>query len=214
MLPNVSDTLYVQPVREEADELAYKARVTEINEQLIWMEIPLSEQTGKYGLFSNGEELNVCFSQSDGVKWHFRTQVMGRRNETIPMMSIRKPEPHLVTRMQRRNYLRVQASLEMAIRTLDGVKFLVLTEDISGGGLSFVTVSKWGLRESQIIQSWVAVPFRSGAIEHVSFTGQIVRVQPLDDERQLIMLKFDQIADVEQQKLIRYCFERQLDLRK
>lgn len=214
MLPNVNDILYVQLVRENTDELTYKARVTEINEQLLWMEIPLSEETGKFALFSIGEELDIYFSQSDGVKWHFRSQVMGKRQDKIPMMSIRKPETHWLTRMQRRNYLRVQAFLEMAVRTIDGVKFLSLTEDISGGGLSFTTDSKWGLREYQVLECWIAVPFRSGSIEHVPFRGQIVRIHPMEEQRQLVMLKFEQIANVEQQKLIRYCFERQLDLRK
>ncbi|MBG9736067.1 flagellar brake protein [Paenibacillus alvei] len=214
MLPNVNDTLYVQLIREKTEGLTYKARVTEVNEQLLWMEIPLSEETGKYGLFSNGDELDIYFSQSDGTKWNFRSQVMGRRQDTIPMMSIRKPEPHWLTQMQRRNYLRIQAFLEMAIRTTDGVKFLALTEDISGGGLSFTTDFKWGLRESQVLQCWIAVPFRNGSIEHVPFTGHIVRVQPMEEHRQLVMLKFEQIANVEQQRLIRYCFERQLDLRK
>ncbi|MCE5169586.1 flagellar brake domain-containing protein [Paenibacillus profundus] len=214
MLPNINDMMYMQSVRAQAGDPTYKSRVTEIDEEHLWIEIPLCEQTGKYGVFAAGEELDVYYSQEDGMKWHFRTLVTGRRQDTIRMLSIRKPEQHWLTRMQRRNYLRVQANLETAISTMDGVKFIALSEDISGGGMSFVTHPKWGLRETQLLQCWIAVSFRSGAIEHVPFTGQIVRIQPIHEERVAVMVKFEQISEVEQQKLIRYCFERQFELRK
>lgn len=213
MLPKINDMLYMQ-LERSPEEATYKARVTELDDERIWMEVPLCEETGKFGLFPIGEELDVFFSRNDGIKWHFRSRVEGKRNEAIRMLSIRKPNPDDMAKMQRRNYLRVQAQLETAVSTVDGVPFLACTEDVSGGGVSLTAAPKWGLREGQLLQCWLAVPFRNGTIEHIPFTGEIVRVRPLHEERNLIMMKFGQIAELDQQKLIRFCFERQIDARK
>ncbi|UHA72942.1 flagellar brake protein [Paenibacillus sp. 481] len=215
MLPNVSDTIMIQSTRSQNGNPEYKARVADIDETSLWIEIPINETTGKYGFFISGEELDVYYTQIEGVKWHFSTAVIGaKQDQGVRLMGLRKPEPHWMTKMQRRSYLRVQAKLEMALRTEDGVKFLAFTEDVSGGGVSFMMDIKQELTELQKIQCWLVAPFKSGAIEHIFFVGEIIRLQSVNEEQQLVMMKFDRIADVEQQRLIRYCFERQLDLRK
>lgn len=58
MLPKVNDMLYMQ-LERSPEEATYKARVTELDDERIWMEVPLCEETGKFGLFAIGEELNV-----------------------------------------------------------------------------------------------------------------------------------------------------------
>jgi len=42
----------------------------------------------------------------------------------------------------------------------------------------------------------------------------VVRIIKMETGKQLIMLRFTDISDRDRQQLIRYCFERQLDLRK
>jgi c-di-GMP-binding flagellar brake protein YcgR len=50
----------------------------------------------------------------------------------------------------------------------------------------------------------------------MQFTGQVIRVIPPYDEGfpQIISVQFVTIKSNEQQYLIRYCFERQIELRK
>lgn len=47
-----------------------------------------------------------------------------------------------------------------------------------------------------------------------NFKGELIRIKKLETGRQLAMLSFTDTHNTERQKIIRYCFERQLDLRK
>ncbi|MCG7406423.1 PilZ domain-containing protein [Paenibacillus sp. ACRRX] len=210
----VNDTVYILPSSAGTDEQEYRARVTEIDDYSIWIEIPLQEGTGQFARFSLGEQLDVTYVQLDGVRCNFITKMVGNRHESIRMLALVKPQPDQITRTQRRSYLRVQAALEMAVRTAEGVQKVARTEDISGGGVSFIAELQWGLEEGQLLDCWLVIPPKAGDVDHISFTASTVRIEPRGDKHCLIMMQFDRITDVERQKIIRYCFERQLEMRK
>ena len=89
----------------------------------------------------------------------------------------------------------------------------MLTEDIGGGGLSIYIEPDVKVQEEQKLKCWLLVPYRNGAIDHVQFEAEVVRIKKLESGRELGMLKFSQITDSERQKVIKFCFERQLDYR-
>ncbi|MGZ9586884.1 flagellar brake protein [Paenibacillus marinisediminis] len=213
MLPNINDVLYILPA-SAADKPEYKARVSELDETRIWIEVPLQEQTRKFGLFHTGEILEITYIQPDGMKCHFLTSVVGSRQDGIRMLALSKPDPEHITKMQRRSFLRVDSSLELAIRTPEDIRFVVHTEDISGGGASFIAETAWGLQEQQHLSCWIVLPFRNDELEYVQFNAEIVRIQAKTDKHSVVMLKFSEISEGDQQKVIRYCFERQLEARK
>lgn len=213
MLPSVNDMLYILPSSSE-DRMEYKARVSELDDECIWIEIPLQENTGKYGLFSTGEMLEVAFHTQDGMKCLFLSKVIGRREDGIRMLSILKPHPDHVTKMQRRSFLRVDAVLELAVRTENGTRFVVHTEDISGGGASIIVEHKWGLQAEQQIECWLVIPQKNDELDYVSFRGEVVRIQRRNDRYDVVMLKFTDIHEQAQQKIVRFCFDRQLQLHK
>ena len=213
MLPNVNDILYILP-GSSADQHEYKARVAEIEDSRIWIEIPLQPHTGKYGWFAEGEMLEISYLNPDGIKCHFIASVIGKRNDTIHMLALSKPQPEEIIKMQRRSFLRIDAKLELAVLTKDHIRFVAHTEDVSGGGVSFIGETSWSLQEKQELDCWMVVPYRNGELEYVPFQAEIVRIQQRTDKHQDVMLQFRSIAEGDQQKLIRYCFERQLEMRK
>ena len=61
----------------------------------------------------------------------------------------------------------------------------------------------------------VARSVRNDSLAHVPFEGEVVRVKKYDDgNKQLAMLKFSNIRPQDRETIVRYCFERQLELRK
>jgi len=64
------------------------------------------------------------------------------------------------------------------------------------------------------MECWVLLPYKNGTIEHAFFKPEVVRVKKLESGRYQVMAKFIEISDSERQKIIRYCFERQLEFRK
>ncbi|WP_274364487.1 flagellar brake protein [Paenibacillus thermotolerans] len=212
----INQTLQFQvasPDEEEAGK-EYKSRIADLDDEHLYMEIPIDVQTGKLKRLEIGDQLAVHFITEGGVKNFFESEVIGFTQDVIRLVAIRKPEPNAITRTQRRTFLRVAAQLEIAAKIGEHLQFLALTEDVGGGGVSFLCDDHIPLKVNDLLSCWLLVPYRNGSVEHAQFKGEIVRVKNQEGGKQLVMMRFADIAQAEQQKIIRYAFERQLDFRK
>ncbi|WP_170308040.1 flagellar brake protein [Paenibacillus dakarensis] len=215
MYLKVNEVLFIQVDTgdEKEAKLVYKSRISEITEDSIFMEVPIQEGTGRLKKLYLGDELSIYFLSEGGIKNYFNTHVLGFHDDVIRQVRIRKPEAEEITKIQRRSFLRVQAELEIAMSHKDGSKFLSKTEDVGGGGVSFYSAPDQTVNEEDILSCWLLIPYKNGMVEHVPFEAEVVRIKKLLNGRILTMLKFTSIADIERQKLIRYCFERQFDFK-
>jgi len=216
VLPKINQTTYLQllPISDPESASTLRSRVADLDERNIWLEIPLDEKSRRYHRPETGEKMRVFYFTPDGVKHIFETAVTGIKKDTVTLFSVRKPNPSAIEREQRRNFLRVEAQLELAVRIGDKVRFTAITDDVSGGGLSFRADRKWPLEAGGTLSCWLLLNFRNGSIGHAKFEGEIVRVMTVEQDRYLVMMRFKEIQDSEQQKIIRFCFERQLDKHK
>lgn len=185
-----------------------------MDESALYIEIPLEEKTGRYHRAEPGEQFRVTYFTTEGVKHQFNTTVQGFRSETVKLIELKLPTLEEITREQRRNFLRVEAQLEVAVRIGDKMRFVALTDDVGGGGISLRCERKWPIRPNLRLHCWLLIPFRSGSIAHAQFEGEVIRVAEAEPNHYIVMVRFVDIAEADQQKVIRYCFERQLDFRK
>ncbi|TXK76568.1 flagellar brake protein [Paenibacillus sp. N3.4] len=216
LLPKVNQILHIQlnTIDDEESRIEYKSRIADVTDTSIVVEIPLNEKTGKLKKLYVGDELSTFFLSQGGVKHYFTTSVTGFKEDVIRLVELRKPELEAITQVQRRSFLRVLAELEIAVKISDQIQFIGVTDDVGGGGISFICDGHIPLGLNANISCWVLVPYKNGSIEHIPFTGEIVRIKKLESGKQLAMIRFIEIADRERQKLIRFCFERQMDFRK
>ncbi|MEC0237408.1 flagellar brake domain-containing protein [Paenibacillus kribbensis] len=216
MFPKINDVLYIQLAgSDHKDELfEFKSRIAEEESQNFLIEIPMSQTSGRLKRLYLGEELSIFFMSEGGIKNYFNTHVTGFKEDVLRMVRIQKPDPDSISKIQRRNYLRVQASLEIAVKHgVNESRFVAETHDVGGGGVSFQIQEAHHLEEGESLSCWILVPYRNGTLEHVWFQSEVIRIQEMENGRRLIMLKYEKIADQERQKLIKYCFERQLEFR-
>lgn len=216
MLPKVNQILHMQmnSIDEEESKIEYKSRIADVTESAIIIEVPLNEKTGRLKKLYHGDEISAHFLGQGGVKHYFTTEVVAFTEDVIRLIELRLPELSAITQIQRRNFLRVLAELEIAVKLNDKIQFIGLTDDVSGGGISFICDGHIPIGLNAIISCWVLAPFKNGTIEHIPFIGEVVRVKDTETDKQLVMIRFAEIADRERQKLIRFCFERQMDFRK
>ena len=225
MFPKIGQMLYItfDTLNMEEQKLQYKSRITDIHNETIEIEIPIEVESGVYTVLEPGKKLKVCFLTNDSVKNFFYSEVVQPGEESIEQLLIEKPAAESITRNQRRKYLRVPANLEIAVKLSEEMRFLTKTKDLSGGGASFVCSAKFPLHAGQKLSGWLLLSSKREPIEHISFEAEIVRVKMMaaDDssteeaeEKQLGMIKFVSISEIDQEKLIRFCFERQLEYRK
>ncbi|OMD23540.1 flagellar brake protein [Paenibacillus odorifer] len=215
MYPKINEYLYIQVASSDAAEaeVEYRSRIAETEEDAFLIEIPMQESDGRLKRLFMGDELSVYFLTEGGIKNYFNTYVLGFKEDVIRMVRIQKPETDSIFKIQRRSFFRVNADLELAVKDSLGKRFLVRTDDIGGGGISFLVDNQVKLEVGNKLSCWVLVPYRNGSTEHVNFEGEVVRIKKLENGRLLAMLKFVAISDLERQKIIRYCFERQFDFR-
>jgi len=216
MLPKVNQLLYIQIASSDEEEAAleYKTRIADENETELFIEIPVQENTGKYKRLFLGDELSAYYLLEDGVKHYFNSHVLGFQEDVVRLIRIRKPEADSITKVQRRHFLRVSTELELAVQLSSRVRFIGLTDDVGGGGISFLCDGKWPMTQGTVLDCWLLVPYKNGSLEHAQFKAEVVRVKKLESGRNQVMVRFNSITDGERQKIIRYCFERQLEIRK
>ncbi|OMF96324.1 glycosyl transferase [Paenibacillus sp. FSL R7-0337] len=215
LYPKINEYLYLQVASSDAaeSEIQYRARIADMEDESILIEIPMQESNGRLKKLFVGDELSVYFLTEGGIKNYFNTHVLGFKEDVIRMVRLRKPDAESIFKIQRRSFFRVNAELELAVKDALGSRFLVRTEDIGGGGTSFLSDAKITLGVADKLACWLLVSYRNGSTEHVNFEGEIVRIKVLETGRNLVMVKFSAISDAERQKIIRYCFERQFDFR-
>jgi c-di-GMP-binding flagellar brake protein YcgR len=216
VLPKINQTMYLQLESNdsEAEPATMRSRVADQDEFHIYMEIPLIEKSSKLYRPQPGERFQLYYFTHEGVKHSFATEVTGFRKDTVSLISIRKPSLEEIAKDQRRSFLRVEAQLELAVRIGEKLRFVAITDDVGGGGLSFRCERRWPLESGISLSCYLLLSYRGGSVAHSKFEGEVVRVMPVDPDKTLVMVRFKEIADSEQQKIIRYCFERQLDKRK
>lgn len=202
------------PIVDPQNVSNLKSRVADIDNKSIWLEVPLDEKSRRYHRPQVGEQMRMFYFTQDGVKHSFNTDVTGIKKDTVTLFSIRRPQPEEIEREQRRSFLRVEAQLELAVRIGDKVRFTAITDDVGGGGLSFRTDRKWPLVPGGALSCWLLLSYKNGSLGHAKFDGEVVRVMPVEPDKHLVMMRFLDIPDSEQQKIIKYCFERQLDKHK
>jgi c-di-GMP-binding flagellar brake protein YcgR len=220
-LPKIGQSIrlnFIGP-SEDIEAHTFKSRVTDIKGEVAAIELPTSENTGRTGLFGAGTNCVVWYVGEDGSRYEFRSSIVGRKNEHIPVLLLQLPEKEEVKRTQRRNYLRIDTSLDIAVKLEDPIRryhFVARTVDISGGGLSFTCDDSYLLQEKDALQLWIALPNKAGQVQHAFAVVEVVRKKAPEKKglHQWVSGKFIQISEPDRAKVVRACYERQLELRK
>lgn len=219
----IGETLYLMQDANNANygnsPLTYKARIADFNADYISIEMPFSEETGRLGFFTEGKKIEGWLYTQEGAKYTFDCLAMGRRKERIPLMLISHPLPDSVQREQRREFLRVPCYEEIALHPIqsgDFDPFVAKFVDLSGGGLAFISMVKPRLSEEMELKWWLSLVLKSGPILHPSGTAKLIRViAPAEKGLPYkCPIEFIDLAESERQKIIRFCYERQLEIKK
>lgn len=221
LLPRIGQTLRLNLVDawDENRDHTLKTRVADLRDDTAVIELPISEKTGRTAPLLTGTECDVWYIGEDGSRYEFRSTIIGRQTENIPVLLMSLPSKDAVIRNQRRNYLRIQTAVEIAVKMDDPLRqyhFLARTVDLSGGGLSFTCEDNMRLQEKDSLEIWLSLPSKAGQVHHAFALGEIVRQKPADEKgkHQWVSVKFTKINESDRAKIVRTCYERQLEMRK
>jgi|GEM_PF-574330 len=203
----------------------YNSRVEDVTEETIEIAIPskqgnllpLSEQTWFIGKVVD----STCL-------YTFKAKIlMIMIKKNVPTWIIEMPKE--VDKTQRRCYIRMESSLPVFLKiisngdpkiTVGGMRYTpeeletksweMTTKDISGNGAKLI--SKWSIMEGTDVAVSIPLP----EIGNFDSMGKIVRSELISPEIGLYWLgvHFTGLLERERDKIIRYVFKKQIELRK
>jgi c-di-GMP-binding flagellar brake protein YcgR len=207
------DQLYLEWVNEEGEIEKYKTIIASRDKNL-YIEIPINEQTKKYGYFLIGTIFQATFYQ-DGKVYHFETELLGRLRENVPLLIMSYPGEEQLSVIQRRQHVRVDTSLDVAVHSVNqGFNpFTTITYDLSGGGCSVVLPQNDVIKEGIDVDLWIVLPMQSGRYQYAKIPSRVIRILEKDG-RPIASFEFKDINSADRMHIIRYCFQRDLYLKK
>lgn len=186
---------------------SYRTRIEEMGKSAITIGVPIVQN--QFISLREGTELEVIFN--DGVTaFSFSTKILKRFSNPIPSFHIGYPSK--IKKIQRRKFVRVPLFCPL--------KYHVITEkedseekpgsimDLSGGGLLFES------QENLPPQTLIAIETKIGTNE-IEIPGLVIRSEKEDEKNVYrISVQFQDISERTRDKIIRYVFQIQREMRK
>ncbi|MFE8695635.1 flagellar brake protein [Cytobacillus sp. FJAT-53684] len=212
---NIGDVLILELSRSEKVE-QYKCKIVERSGDKLFIDYPISLETKKTVFLLDGTQLKGNFVSDDGSVYLFECEVLRRVKQKIPMIVLSYPGNEHLVRIQRRQFVRVETSVDVAIHPIDAEfpPIISVTEDISAGGAAIISPYHSHLKPNMVIYNWFVLPMQNGEIHYLKLKGKIVRILERKDSKPVISIQFVETSYSDRQLLLRFCFDRQLAYKK
>lgn len=211
MILKVGTVIFLEK-EESDDDGKYKSKVVDIEDGFVMIDYPTHVETGKTTFLINDTALFVSFTDDLKMSYGFQTKVEGRLFEGIPMLQLAYEGDDDLIKIQRREYVRVDVNIDVAVES-EGKLARLVTADLSAGGLAINLPNLNTLQEKSVVNLLIVLPFSKREIEYVRAEAKVVRIWE-EDRRNIASLEFLNITPDNRQKIVQFCFERQLLLKK
>ena len=188
----------------------FRCKVVEQKDNIIYIDYPTNVATKKTAFLIDGSEFRASFRTDDKQSFAFITEVTGRKAGNIPMIMLHCPNAEDFIKIQRREYVRVETPVDVAIQFKDH-KYQLVTEDISAGGLAVGLRGAFAFQDGDEVKLTIVLPFANGDVKYVITDATVVRISENDnDNKKIATIQLTDTDDVDKQHIVRFCFERQL----
>lgn len=211
MLLKIGTILTLEPTYTDKVE-RLQSKVVEQRENIIFIDYPVSLQTNKTVFLIDGTQFRATFRTENNENYAFNTEVLGRTYQNIPMIMLHLPPKDEFIKIQRREFVRVNTPTDVAVKYKNEY-YQYVTEDISAGGLALKSQRPFPFQEKENVELTIVLPYSNGDINYVLTKAKVIRIFERDNLN-IASMQFIETDDVDQQQIVRFCFERQLLLRK
>lgn len=189
------------------EERYFNSNIQDITEEYIAISIPIN--AGEYVPLSKGTVIDVIYYEDENL-YKFKSVVIGRKFENIPILLISNPKE--IKKIQRRRYVRVPLiktvryiNLKNEPRTNPSTinpseyKSAMLI-DLSGGGMRAKVPEQVKLNDYLMVSLTINK-------EDIFMVGKAMRVLKEDDGRFICGLSLNFIDKLTREKIIKYIFQ-------
>lgn len=212
----IGETLILEPIDEKNSD-QYKCRLVEVIGNDMYIDYPIHLTTKKTVFLLNGTQLKISFVANEGNVYLFHSEIIGRvKQNNVPMLKLFLPANDQMIKIQRREYVRVDTNVDVAVHSLQGEfhSFTSMTTDISAGGAAILVPVQSPLKEDYIINSYFVLPLQNGEYTYVKLKAIVKRILDYNELYNKAPIEFLDVNPPDRQVLMRFCFDKQLSFKK
>lgn len=215
----IGDTLIIEPIHGESNGEQYKSRVLGKAEKSIYIEYPIHLVTNKLLFLMNGAQMRVNFVTSEGIAYLFHSEVIGRKKDNnVPMLILSLPAENQMVKIQRRQFVRIETSVDIAIHPYekDGQfePFTTVSLDFSAGGAAVIVPKHISLQENSKLKVSLVLPLQNGEYNYLHLLAESKKIFDYNEHSNKMTIEFLEVDPADRQSMLRFSFDRQLSLKK
>jgi c-di-GMP-binding flagellar brake protein YcgR len=215
-LIQIGDVLTLE-LKSSEDEEKFRCRLVDIRDNEFYIDYPISLATNRAAFLLDGTQLKVTFVGNDGSSIYlFESEINGRVKKNIPMLILTYPGNNHLIKIQRRQYVRVETAVDIAIHPLEFefAPITTITDDLSAGGSAVLIPKEVSIKTDMRILAWLVLIMQNGDYHYMKLQSRLVRIIPFSETRNKVSIQFIDVSNQERQLLLRFSFERQLEAKK
>ena len=207
----IGTMLILEPTYTERVE-RFRCKVVEQKDGVIYIDYPINTITKKTAFLIDGAQFRVTFNDESKQSFAFNTEVLGRKKGNIPMIMLTCPPDEEFIKIQRREFVRVETPVDVAVE-YDNRFTQLVADDISAGGVLLALQGAINFKIGDEVRLTIVLPYTNKEIRYVQTDALVVTTFERNN-RTLASVQFTDTDDIDKQYIVRFCFERQLQIRK
>ncbi|NIK12319.1 flagellar brake protein [Alkalibacillus almallahensis] len=212
---SVGKKLSIETVKGEQIEEKLHSKVFDLTNDHVFIDYPVNQQTGRTHYFIENTKVRVSFVSDHEVVFQFYSEVKRRKWQGMAVLELDYPQKDELMKIQRREYVRVNTNLDIALYPLDEERepLISYTLDISGGGIA-VKAHEIKFNEGEELDLMIVLPLEANQYIYLNAIGEVIRYSQMDGSSWKLSIKFNSIDDEKREAIIKFCFDQQLQRRR
>ncbi|MCY8880785.1 flagellar brake domain-containing protein [Bacillus spizizenii] len=199
---------------EENELKKAKSKAVSIENNELLIAYPVDVVTGRTVILHNDMEVTVEFVGKDEVPYRFTSRIKGKVKEKLQMICLEVPPSEKMKRIQRRQYVRTDAVLDVQIQPTNKEEFRTLSYNISAGGIAVILADGRSFQSGESLRLIISLPEEENT-RQIETEAVVRRIfDDLKSGKCKMTLEFTEIAASDQHFLLQYCIRRQLNKRR
>lgn len=191
----------------------FRCKIVDIDDKNMYIDYPISTSSEQVFDFEVGKQINICYVKNNTV-FEFTGNIIKRTKVTVPVLVLALPEESAIKRIQRREFVRVDAGVDIAIHCPDNTfaPFTSITKDISGGGASIIIPNEIEFEEDAKIELYYVLKSLQSDYHYLKSEAQVVQTR-IEHNLKTISVQFLSNDDRTEQQIVHYTFDKQREER-
>ncbi|MHA6486125.1 flagellar brake protein [Bacillus cabrialesii] len=209
----IGENVHLEYIEENELKKAKSKAVSNENNELL-IAYPVDVATGRTVILHNDMEVTVEFVGKDEVPYRFTSRIKGKVKDKLQMICLEVPPREKVKRIQRRQYVRTDAVLDVRMQPAAEEEFSTLSYNISAGGIALILADGHSFQSGESLRLIISLSENEN-IRQIETEAVVRRV--FDDPKtgkHKMTLEYTGISSSDQQFLLQYCIRRQLNKRR